>query len=137
MVRVIIDTNLWISALIGKRTSELQNLFIEKPIRPIFSQGLLDELIVATQKPKLQKYFRPERVNALILTLHKIGEVVEIRSTVTVCRDPKDNYLLALAKDSRADYLVTGDLDLLILQEFEGTRILTYQDFLQAIDLDQ
>jgi predicted nucleic acid-binding protein len=45
-------------------------------------------------------------------------------------RDAKDNYLLALAKDSQADFLITGDQDLLILQQFGITKIVTYQQFL-------
>ncbi len=63
--------------------------------------------------------------------------MIEIRSTVLLCRDPKDNYLLALAQDSQADYLVTGDRDLLILENFAGTIILSYQDFTSIIDAER
>jgi uncharacterized protein len=51
-------------------------------------------------------------------------------------RDPKDDYLLALAKDSNADYLTTDDRDLLTLESFEGTVILSYQDFISRIAID-
>lgn len=46
----------------------------------------------------------------------------------------RDNYLLALAKDSQANFLITGDGDLLSLVNFEGTEILTYKDFLGKIN---
>lgn len=62
-----------------------------------------------------------------------IGLYIEITSEVSICRDPKDNYLLALAKDSQANFLITGDGDLLTLTSFEGTEILNYQDFLIKI----
>ena len=50
--------------------------------------------------------------------LKSIGLFIDIQSVVTVCRDPKDNYLLALAKDAKADFLITGDQDLLVLKIF-------------------
>ena len=133
--KVIIDTNLWISFLIGKQISSLKSLLVKGIIEPIFSQQLFDEIILVTQRPKLQKYFSPEQVNDLIDFLKEIGVLVEIRSSVLVCRDPKDNYLLALAQDSGANYLITGDRDLLILENFAGTVILTYQDFTSIIDM--
>jgi hypothetical protein len=55
--------------------------------------------------------------------------LIEIASTVEICRDEKDNFLLALAKDSKADFLITGDKDLLVLNVFENTKILTFTEF--------
>ncbi len=127
--KVIIDTNLWISFLIGKQLSSLKDLLVNQKIQPIFSAQLLEEINIVTKRPKLQQYFSPVKVADLIDFLQVIGLVIEVKSTVNICRDLKDNYLLALAKDSNADYLITGDLDLLIIKEFEGTKILTYQDF--------
>lgn len=132
-IKVIIDTNLWISFLIGKQLASLKSLLVEGTIQPVFSQQLLDEITIVTQKPKLQKYFSSEKVIDLIVFLESIGLLVEIKSSVLLCRDVKDNYLLALAKDSQADYLITGDEDLLILDSFEGTVILTYQSFLAMV----
>ena len=134
--KVIIDTNLWISFLIGKQLSSLKFLLVKGIIKPIFSQQLFDEITLVTQRPKLRKYFSPEQVNDLINFLKEIGMLVEIRSSVLLCRDPKDNYLLALAQDSEADYLITGDRDLLILENFAGTIILTYQDFTSIVTID-
>jgi uncharacterized protein len=69
-----------------------------------------------------------------MIFLGEIGEIVESKSIVSACRDPKDNYLLALAKDSSADFLITGDRDLLVLERFDRTQIVTYQDFLKTIN---
>ena len=102
-IKVIIDTNLWISFLIGKQLSSLKSLLVEGTIQPVFSQQLLDEITLVTQRPKLQKYFLSEKVVELIVFLKAIGLCIEIRSQVSVCRDLKDNYLLALAQDSQAD----------------------------------
>lgn len=60
--------------------------------------------------------------------------LLRFTSDVTICRDEKDNFLLALAKDSGADYLITGDKDLLILKTIEKTKILTIVDFLNTVE---
>ncbi len=64
------------------------------------------------------------------MILNTLGVWVNVTSDITICRDPKDNYLLSLAKDGKADYLVTGDQDLLILEKFEHTSICTLNQFL-------
>lgn len=132
-IKVIIDTNLWISFLIGKQLKSLKPLLVEQTIQPILSEQLLQEIALVTQRPKLQKYFPQSKVNELIDFLKIIGLSIDIRSEVSLCRDEKDNYLLALAKDSQADFLVTGDKDLLVLQQFESTKIVTYQEFFQEV----
>ena len=134
--KVIIDTNLWISFLIGKQLSSLKPLLIEGQVQPVFSQQILDEIVRVTQRPKLQKYFAPQKVDELIKFLTTIGILIEVESVVTACRDPKDNYLLALARDSQASFLVTGDQDLLVLETFENTAIVTYNQFLERISME-
>jgi len=130
VVKIIIDTNLWISFLIGKELKELKNLLIEETIQLVISEEIVEEIILVTQRPKLQKYFTPNKVDELVRFLRTIGLFVNITSEVLFCRDPKDNYLLALAKDSDANLLVTGDQDLLVIAKFENTEIVTYQEFL-------
>ena len=57
---------------------------------------------------------------------------VKLKSNVTGSRDVKDNYLLSLSLDGRADYLLTGDLDLLVLRKTGSTQIMTLADFLKT-----
>ena len=125
VVKIIIDTNLWISFLIGKELKELKNLLIEETIQLVISEEIVEEIILVTQRPKLQKYFTPNKVDELVRFLRTIGLFVNITSEVLFCRNPKDNYLLALAKDSDANFLVTGDQDLLVIAKFENTEIVT------------
>ena len=129
-IKVIIDTNLWISFLIGKQLASLKYLLIEKTLVPIFSPQLLNEINLVTKRPKLQKHFPQSKVQELLELVNIIGLCIETKSKINICRDAKDNYLLALAKDSQADFLITGDQDLLILQQFGITKIVTYQQFL-------
>ncbi len=59
-------------------------------------------------------------------------DLIAVQSIVTICRDPKDNFLLALAKDSKADYLLTGDNDLLDIKNFGKTKIITINNFFEV-----
>ncbi|MGB3262788.1 MAG: putative toxin-antitoxin system toxin component, PIN family [Microcoleus sp.] len=128
-IKVIIDTNLWISFLIGKELANLKQLIVEGVIQVVLCEQIIEEINLVTQRPKLQKYFPVTKVQELLELLRIIGLWIEVTSEVSICRDAKDNYLLALAKDSQADFLITGDADLLTLVNFEGTKISTYKDF--------
>jgi uncharacterized protein len=122
-IKVIIDTNLWISFLIGKELANLKQLIVERAIQVVLCEQIIEEINLVTQRPKLQKYFPATKVQELLELLRIIGLWIEVTSEVSICRDAKDNYLLALAKDSQADFLITGDGDLLTLVDFEGPEI--------------
>jgi len=128
--RVIIDTNLWISFLITKDYSKLDKILSDKLATLLYSQELIDEFIEVAQRPKFKKYFSSGDLQELLLTMSARANFIEVSITVDVCRDPKDNFLLALAKDGKASHLLTGDKDLLILKNFGKTKILTISDYL-------
>lgn len=124
--RVILDTNLWISYLISRKLIKIDLLLEKGATRLIFSEESLGEFIEVANRTRFRKFFSEEDIIELLSIISLFVEIVEVRSKVEVCRDSKDNFLLALAKDSKADYLVTGDNDLLELESFEGTQIVTY-----------
>lgn len=133
MIRAILDTNLWISYLISKRLSEIDQLFEREDVRLLFSEELLDEFIEVAGRPKFRSYFPEEDVEELLSLFDEFGEIIDVTSKIDLCRDEKDNFLLALAKDGHADFLVTGDEDLLVIRQFETTKILSYSDFKETI----
>ncbi|MCL2039501.1 MAG: putative toxin-antitoxin system toxin component, PIN family [Bacteroidetes bacterium] len=126
--KIIIDTNIWVSFLIKKQFSIFRELFGNHKL--IFSKELLAELCDVVERRKFTNLFSNEQVRILFEFIERYAEIVEISSKVDICRDKKDNYLLALAKDSKADYLITGDNDLLVLEQFEGTKIIKIVDFM-------
>ena len=65
--------------------------------------------------------------------MDQYGIIIKVKSKVNLCRDTKDNFWLELAKDSKADYLETGDKDLLIIVKFGKTKILTLKDFIEEL----
>ena len=90
---------------------------------------MLTEIKLVTGREKLKKYFPKESVKELIELLETISENVEIRPKHFINRDLKDNFLLDLIDFSKADYLITGDKDLLELNPFKTAQILTPQEF--------
>jgi putative PIN family toxin of toxin-antitoxin system len=60
---------------------------------------------------------------------------IDLKTKTNLCRDAKDNYLLSLAIDSDADFLITGDNDLLVLENVRKTRILKFTEFVNRLKL--
>lgn len=128
-MRVVIDTNLWISFLIGKVLSGLKEAIIRQGVTVLFSEELFDELLEVAYRPKFRAYFSSDRIHELIVLLDAKALFVPIAEHFFACRDAKDNFLLDLCVAGSADYLVTGDADLLELGRFHQTTILDYRAF--------
>ncbi|MDI9365789.1 MAG: putative toxin-antitoxin system toxin component, PIN family [Flavobacterium sp.] len=132
-IKVIFDTNVWISFLIGKRLSFIKHYIANGQITIVTTDQLLQEIREVTSRDRLKKYFAEESVIELFELLDVIAEKVEIKPTYFINRDPKDNFLLDLIDFSKADYLVTGDKDLLVHNPFKSASILTPANFEVAL----
>jgi len=128
-IKVVFDTNVWISFLIGKRLSIVKKYISNRQIIIVTTDQLIEEIEEVTSRESMRKYFPHTEVLKLIHFLKTIAEKHKITPLHFVNRDPKDNFLLDLITVSKADYLITGDKDLLTLNPFEKTEILTPADF--------
>lgn len=99
----------------------------------LFSEELISEIQQTISKPKLKKYFQANALENMLSTFEPFIDLIDVESVVTTCRDSKDNFLLALAKDGKADYLLTGDKDLLELKQIGKTRIQTIRTFIDEV----
>ncbi len=81
------------------------------------------------QAPKFKNYFSDNNISGLLSLFNEYGLLIEVTTTLDQCRDIKDNFLLNLAIDSNADYLITSDNDLLTLNKIGKTKIIKYSDF--------
>jgi putative PIN family toxin of toxin-antitoxin system len=97
----------------------------------VITDQLIDELRTVTARQKLKKYFDQEKVEELVSLLEIISTKIKLDKVEQICRDPKDDFLLALAKQSKADFLVTGDKDLLELKKYHKTQIVTVNQFIK------
>jgi len=132
-VRLVIDTNVLISALLADTSLPAQLIVLWRHGRfdLLTAAEQLDELIRVTRYPKIRERLAPALAGRLINDLRAIAVIVDRLPVVDVSADPNDNYLLAIATAGSADFLVTGDKrDLLGIEVYEGTKIVTVRDFL-------
>jgi uncharacterized protein len=132
--RVVLDTNVLISAVLsplGKPFACLDWVLDNATL--IVSRELLEELETRLARAKFKKYVDDSTRRAFVADLGLSAVQVELSGAVKVCRDPNDNKLLEIALVGRADCLVTGDEDLLVLDPFQGIPILTPARFLRTV----
>jgi|AGTN01.3.fsa_nt_gi putative toxin-antitoxin system toxin component, PIN family len=89
-------------------------------IELIFSEQNIKKLQIVTSRAKFAKYFRKDDVDDLIDLLTIIGKVIKVTAEPSVCRDPKDNFLLALSEKAM---LITWQPETMIFFQLESTRI--------------
>jgi uncharacterized protein len=131
--KVVLDTNLWISFLITKKYADLDNLIDSGKIVLLFSNESIEEFLTVAKRSKFKRYFTDSDLKELLQLFDKYGKLVKISSNLSDCRDTKDNFLLNLAVDGKANFLVTGDSDLLILKQIKKTTICTWSEFLSIL----
>lgn len=132
--RIVVDTNLWISFLIGRRLGVLLDVLDSPWFELVTTDRLYVEIMSVAKRPKFAKYFGEEQIKNLDYWLSQKATHVELSNVTPRCRDPKDDYLLQLAIDSKAIYLVSGDEDLLILGNIEGCQIMTMAQFQEEVE---
>lgn len=130
-IRLIVDTNIWISSLIGKKLIGFREMLMHPCLELITTPHLIEEILIVTNRPKFQRYFHPEDVQVLINWMQDNMTCIEIGTVPQRCRDPKDDYLLELAIQSNAIYLVSGDDDLLKIGSIAGCTIMTVSQFIE------
>lgn len=128
-IKVIFDTNIWISYLIGYQFGDLTELLSTRKIELVLTEQLRTELLEVTGRKKFRNYFNQDKVQELLKLMGILGTEYQVDEYPDVCRDSKDNFLLGLIKLSKANFLVTGDQDLLVLNPFEGTEIIEPSQF--------
>lgn len=134
MKDIIIDTNLWISFAIGKRTVLLRQLLEHPHVRVFVCNELLSEIDDVLDRPKLSKYIKQEDKILLrrLINTYCHHFIISHTSKLPI-RDSKDLYLLSLAESIPADTILTGDADLLVLNGTCPFQIMTLPDFMESL----
>ena len=135
-MNAVVDTNILIRALIKPRgtvgpvITRLRN----GDYTLVYSTPLLDELIEKLALPRIRHKYRlgVNEIEALVALIALRGALVTPSRRVKVCRDPDDDMVIEAALAGMAEYVVTGDKDLLTLKEFESVRFLTRARFWQC-----
>ena len=130
-LRGVFDNNVLVSAalLAGVPRKAFDKLLDNGTV--LVSVPVLLELADVLNRPKFNKYVTHDERMRFMVSFLKVAEMIEVRETIKVCRDPKDDKLLELAVSGNADFLVTGDKDWLVLNPFRGVEIITPREFLE------
>jgi putative PIN family toxin of toxin-antitoxin system len=137
MLRVVIDTNVLVSAIIlpHSHVGPILIYLRRGAYIPLYHTDTLDELIRVLARPRIRtKYHITDNDTRTVVDLLLLrGELVDTIEQIVICRDPKDDVFLSVALAGQADVLVTGDSDLLSLNPFRGIPILTPAEFLTLL----
>jgi putative PIN family toxin of toxin-antitoxin system len=131
--RFVIDTNVYVSFLL--RAGSVPARAVERAWlegQSLISHETWSELRVVLARPRLSAYIDSDDSEQFLDNLWAISELVPIPTPVRACRDPSDDKFLEVAFHGRADFIVTGDQDLLVLNPFQGIAILTPAEFLAS-----
>jgi putative PIN family toxin of toxin-antitoxin system len=134
--RLVIDSNVWIAALISPAGTarQLVDTVLDHDIDILMSESTFTELVSRLDRPKFDRYREPESWNSFLTALVELALWHEDAGMATgASRDVDDDEFLALAVTGQADAIISGDRDLLDLVSYEGIPILTPAQFLQHL----
>lgn len=133
--RFVLDTNILVSALLIKNSSPFKLIKIIETIGiTLYSEETIQEINQVLNRKKFDKYLTSEEKQKFLLKFIERSELVIITEIITICRDSKDNKFLELAISGKADFIITGDQDLLVLNPWKNISIVTVSEFLRLID---
>lgn len=128
-MRLVFDTNIFISALVipGSRAEKAILRILDGADTLLISKPILDELLSTLAR----KFSRdPEALSQVAVMMMEMAELVEPRNKVEVFKDDPDNRILECAESGRADVIVTGDKEMLLLKRYQGIQLISLRDYL-------
>jgi len=135
-LRLVIDTNILISGLMSVNSLPQQVFdYATSQAILLISNEVQSEIENVISRPKLQKYITLEQRNKFLTELSQQVERVTINQQIRACPDPKDDKFLELAVCGEADYIITGDADLLDLHPFQNVSIIKAASFLTVVKI--
>lgn len=136
-MQIVIDTNVLVSCLFrqSSRINRILLYLIEGEYKLLYSEETMRELNDVLLRPRLSRNVLKDWDIAELLALLRFHGVQVLPQTIiNICRDPNDNKFLELAVDGQADYLISGDKDLLVLNPFQEISIISPSEFLDLFE---
>jgi len=136
MVKVVLDTVIIVRALIKPRGYNSEIIKRVNEYNLFVSEDMLKEAVDVLHRSSLKKKYDPSGIIAVSDILDILSEATLINSShkVDICRDPHDNKFIECAITAGADYVVSGDEDLLVIKEYGKVKIVTADAFLKILD---
>lgn len=139
MLRVVVNTNVFVSSLLSKQgaPSQVINAWRERRFLLVTSHALIAEILAVLRLPRIRERYRllPEEIERLAILLAQESLVVAGQANVQgTVSDPNDEMVLACALDGQVDCIVSGDAHLLELGKFADRPVLTVRQFLEMLE---
>ena len=132
MMKIIIDCNVWISFLLGFQKQWMRDVLENEHIHVYVCSQLTNEITNVAARSKISSRIASDDLEKLFRIINAYCHIENIsQQAVSSIRDSKDLYLLSFAETIEADFIVTGDNDLLILNMHGKTRIVSPAQFKQ------
>ena len=131
-MRVVIDTNILVSALIAPagKPAAIVDAWLDGKFTLLTCATHVGELRSTLHKPRVADLIKPYKAGRLVNQVRKLAEDVDPLPRVERSSDPTDDFLLAMSEGGKADYLVSGDKSgLLALGRHKATRIVSAKKF--------
>jgi len=130
--RFVFDTNVIVSALLTKKSAARDCLDKARGLgRILLSLEVVEELYDVLGRSAFDRYIDEEDRIKFLNLLVKESTLVEVTEKIEECRDPKDDKFLELAVNGKADFIITGDRDLQVLNPFRKTKIVSPREFME------
>lgn len=137
-MKILFDTNLWISFMIGKRLASLADVLCRHDVEVYVCEQQLDEIRGVIAREKFDRLISPETRYYFFEMIYDVCRftdiTVEAKSDI---RDPKDLYLLSMAESVPVDYIVSGDRDLTDMKQHAGIPILKFTELIDRLNTNR
>ena len=134
-MKVMFDSNLWISFMIGKRLSSLADVLCRHNVEIYVSEQLLNEIRGVIAREKFDKLISAETRYYFFEMVYDVCLFTDITvKAKSDIRDPKDLYLLSMAESVPVDYIISGDRDLTDMKQHAGIPILKYSELIEILN---
>ena len=132
--KIIFNTNIWVSFTIGKRLDKLRYFLYNKHFEVYICDRIIEEYLTVVKRKKIAKYITTMRVSETLEIIKMTTTKVKIsKSHLKYSRDKNDDFLLLLSDKVNANYLVTGDDDLLVMKKHSETDIINFEHLTRII----
>ena len=134
-MRVVLDTNVLISALIRKGKPErLFTKLVRKEAELILSPEILKEFLKVIRQARFAEYVDENGIESFIALLQRTSRMVKATSRFNITPDSGDNLVISTAFDGKVDYVVSGDHHLLRVKKFRKIKIVTVDEMLRVLE---